>query len=158
MNSRKGLFFFHAPQPGLNLVFHIRGSNLGGPVLHCFAKGGPRVIPETVSRRVGVKVRQRGVQRVQRIIENGDVLPRLNHTQANAGGFNATNILVTHSGSGPQHNGPCHTPRGQFATIPLVGLVLLIGDRIPAIHLSVNERIPALGQMAGQFITHRWYI
>ena len=66
--------------------------------------------------------------------------------------------MVAGSRSRAQHNSSGLSPRGQLSAVSLVRLILLIGDGVPAIYLPVNERIPALGQMPGQFIAHCWHI
>ena len=158
MQSGKRFFLSQFAQTGLDLIFDIDIRKLGSSILCCFAQSGTSIKPISVAGGIGIQVGQRTTQCVQRVVEIGDALSRLYHTQTNTGSFNAAHRLSPHCGGTAQHNGPGNAPSSQLLPITRHRLILLVRYRVLAINLVAHDGVPSLVQIPNQFFAHIGYI
>ena len=154
MESRKRGLLFAFAQTRLNLTHDIGICDLRGTIRHRLAQRRTRVVPVATARRIGIEIRERSLERTQRVLKHRDILAGLNNTERDAGRLDAAYRLRTHARCRSEHDRTRHTPRRQELAEACVLLILLIGHCLLSVHLAVHERVPPIGQIARQLIAH----
>ena len=145
----------------LDFHFHIIRRHLRCTIFCCLTQCGLRIIPETVTVGVIVEIRQCTVQCHQCILEICNILSRLNRAKQDSSCFQAADTLISKSrstGGTSQHNRSGNTAGSEDPSISGIRFVLLIGNGILTVNLTVNDAVPGIGKMPNQFITNLGHI
>ena len=111
MESRKRGLLFAFAQTRLNLTDDIGICDLRGTIRHRLAQRRTRVVPVATARRIGIEIRERSLERTQRVLKHRDILAGLNNTERDAGRLDAAYRLCTHARCRSEHDRTRHTPR-----------------------------------------------
>ena len=155
MNAAKGTILANRLQATLNFHLDFFLRPLAGAILDGLAQRGAGIIPEAVVGGIAVQVGQAGLQCIESIIERCNVLSRLYHAKANAGRLQSAHSLAAFAGRRTQHNRAGHAACSHVFAKTGIFPILDIGNRIGTIYLVIDDGVPVIAYMAGQFIANR---
>ena len=156
MNPRKGIFLSALLQAAFNFHIDIRQRDLRGAIFSSLTQRWLCVIPEAVSIRIVIEVRQRAMKRVQCVLKVGNIFARLNNAQKDSRSFQTSDSLVPKgrsARSAAKHNCSGYATACENASIPRICFIFLIGDRILSVYFTVNDAVPGIRKVANQLIT-----
>ena len=158
MDARERIGLAQPLQAALHLEQRVGVLHQLGAVLSNLAQRRARVVPEAVTVGIAIEVRRGGLQRAQRVVEHGDVLAGLHRAQTDVRAFDATHGLPAHVGGAAQHHGARDAARREEAAVAAVVAVIAVRDRLLAVHLGVDDRVPVVVEVAGELVAYARHV